>query len=95
MLQPVSTLGIQSTRNQKSKPNPVTTGDPGALTSDTGQLDAIALRDETVRLKQLLNAVMKERDLAKAQQVKLQQEAGRKDKQIHDLLASGHISVSI
>ena len=87
------TVGIQSARKQKSKP--VTSGGPGALTSDTGQLDAIALRDETVRLKQLLNAAMKERDLGKAQQVKLQQDVGRKDKQIQDLLAAGHITVSI
>ena len=62
--------------------------------SVSGQMDAIALRDETVELKKALNVTLKERDLAKAQQVKLEKEVGRKDKQIEDLLASGHISVS-
>ena len=35
----------------------------------SGQMDAIELRDEVVRIKKEMNGVMKERDLAKAQTV--------------------------
>ena len=37
--------------------------------STSGDMDAIQLRDEVVELKKLMNAVIKERDLAKMQQV--------------------------
>ena len=57
--------------------------------------DAIALRDELVELKKGLNEVTQERDLLHAKCAKLEQALGRKDKEITDLLASGHITVSI
>ena len=56
--------------------------------------DVIALRDELVELKKSLNSVTRERDLIQARYSKLEQTLGRKDKEIEDLLASGHITVS-
>ena len=56
--------------------------------------DAIALRDELVELKKSLNSVTRERDLTQARYAKLEQELAKKDKEIEDLLASGHITVS-
>ena len=85
--------GTPKTKRERTKHNSVSSS-AAPLTTDSGQLDAIALRDETVRLKQLLNSVMAERDLAKAQLGKVQAEVGRKDKQIEDLLAAGHVPVS-
>ncbi len=66
----------------------------GGIPTISGELDAIALRDETVRLKQFLNSVIAERDLAKAGLVKSQALVAKKDKTIQDLLEAGHISVS-
>lgn len=57
--------------------------------------DVIALRDELVELKKSLNSVTRERDLIQARYSKLEQTLGRKDKEIEDLLASGHITVSV
>ena len=56
--------------------------------------DAIALRDEVVELKKCLNSVTRERDLIQARYAKLEQALAKKDKEIEDLLASGHITVS-
>ena len=56
--------------------------------------DAIALRDEVVELKKSLNSVTRERDLTQARYAKLEQALAKKDKEIEDLLASGHITVS-
>ena len=56
--------------------------------------DAIALRDELVELKKTLNSVTRERDLTQARYAKLEQALVKKDKEIEDLLASGHITVS-
>ena len=85
--------GQTKVKRERTKHNSVSSA-AAPLITDTGDLDAIALRDETVRLKQLINSVMAERDLAKAQLGKVQAEMGRKDKQIEDLLAAGHIPVS-
>ena len=56
--------------------------------------DAIALRDEVVELKKNLNSVTRERDLTQARYAKLEQALAKKDKEIEDLLVSGHITVS-
>jgi septal ring factor EnvC (AmiA/AmiB activator) len=56
--------------------------------------DAIALRDELVELKKSLNSVTRERDLTQARYAKLEQALAKKDREIEDLLASGHITVS-
>ena len=56
--------------------------------------DAIALRDEVVELKKSLNTVTREKDLIQARYAKLEQALAKKDKEIEDLLASGHITVS-
>ena len=56
--------------------------------------DAIALRDEVVELKKNLSTVTRERDLVQAKYAKLEQSLAKKDKEIEDLLASGHITVS-
>ena len=64
------------------------------MVSSSGDLDIIALRDETVRLRQLINSVMKERDLAKAILSKTQALVAKKDKEIQDLLTTGHVPVS-
>ena len=56
--------------------------------------DAIALRDEVVELKKSLNSVTRERDLTQARYAKLELALVKKDKEIEDLLASGHITVS-
>ncbi len=64
------------------------------MVSSSGDLDLIALRDETVRLRQLINSVMKERDLAKAVLGKTQALVTKKDKEIQDLLTAGHVPVS-
>ena len=70
------------------------TKNTGSSVAGVDGKDAIALRDELVDLKKALNLVTRERDLIKAQHTKLEQALTRKDKQIEDLLASGHITVS-
>lgn len=47
---------------------PVAAQSPVVL-SVSGQMDAIELRDEVVRLRKEMNTLTKERDVAKAQQV--------------------------
>ena len=56
--------------------------------------DITALRDELVELKKSLNSVTRERDLLHTKCAKLEQVLGKKDKEIEDLLVSGHITVS-
>ena len=77
---------IQSVGTRKSHAPSSTVGGDGK--------DVIALRDELVELKKSLNSVTRERDLIQARYSKLEQTLGRKDKEIEDLLASGHITVS-
>ena len=57
--------------------------------------DAISLRDELVEVKKSLNEVTREKELTQARYAKLEQALERKDKEIEDLLASGHITVSL
>ena len=57
-------------------------------------MDAIALRDEVLRLKAALRECCEERELFRAQHRRLEHEADRKDRHITDLLAAGHITVS-
>ena len=56
--------------------------------------DIVTLRDELLELKKSVNRVTRERDLFHAKCAKLEQVLGKKDKEIEDLLASGHITVS-
>lgn len=55
--------------------------------------DIASLRDGLVELKKSLNSVTRERDLLHTKCAKLEQALGKKDKEIEDLLASGHITV--
>ncbi len=84
--------GTNSVKRERRRRDSVPGGGPVA--SSSGDLDAIALRDETVRLKQVLNSVIAERDLTKAGLGKSQALVAKKDRTIQDLLEAGHVPVS-
>lgn len=102
----LQTPGFSAVRRKSSAPRPhpylssparrpatkAAPSTPAVAGSVSGQMDARELRDEVLHMKKEMNGMRKERDLAKAQQVRLSQDVRKKDKQIEDLMSTGLVS---